>query len=55
MLEVVLVVKNVEGLKQMNIFLSDDLHRRLKVRAAQEMITMRDLVSRAVEEYVGGE
>ena len=30
----------------------DDLHRDAKVRAAQEGITLKDLIIKAVEEYL---
>lgn len=36
------------------IYLPDDVHRRLKIRAAEERRSMTDLVLRAVEQLLAG-
>ena len=58
LIQVIIKVQGGERMAVINIReVPDDLHTRVKVQAAKERITLRELVIRALEEYlkkVGG-
>lgn len=43
------------AIKQIHIKLSDEIHKKLKMSAVLEGISLQDLVSRLIEEYVAEE